>query len=61
MTTAHADLIGAREACEIAGISRSTLTYWMLTGRLTPVHRLPGATGALLFLRAEVEAARGAA
>ena len=52
------DLIGSREACEILGIGRSTLTYWMLTGRITPAQTIPGpSTKAVshLFDRSEVE------
>jgi hypothetical protein len=36
------ELISSREACEILGIARSTLTYWMLTGRIEPVQTIPG-------------------
>lgn len=61
MSTPAADLIGAREACQVAGIKRSTLTYWLLTGRLAPAMKLPGRTGSLLFSRADVEAAKAKA
>ena len=51
-----ADLIGSAEACRILGdISRSTLTRWVESGRITPAYRLPGENGAVLFTRAEVE------
>ena len=35
-------LIGSREACERLGISRSSLNYWMLTGRIQPAQTIPG-------------------
>lgn len=60
MPTPDAELIGAREACQVAGISRSTLTYWMLTDRLTPAQAIPGPSGRVasyLFRRADVEKA----
>jgi len=56
MTKTATDLIGSAEACTILHVDRSTLSRWVAAGRLAPVHRLPGATGALLFSRAEVEA-----
>lgn len=52
------DLISSREACEILGIARSTLTYWMLTDRIKPAQTIPGpSTKAVthLFSRREVE------
>lgn len=57
MRTTPRDLIGAREACQIIGISRSTLTYWMLTGRLEPAQTIDGPDRAVahLFDRAAVE------
>ena len=52
----NTDLIGSAEACRILGdISRSTLTRWVESGRITPDYRLPGENGAFLFIRAEVE------
>lgn len=64
MTPAPADLIGAREACELAGISRSTLTYWMLRGRLAPERTFYGPSGRAahyLFDPAAVLAAKASA
>ena len=58
MRTPPPVLIGAKEACELIGIKRSTLTYWMLKGRVTPVQTIGGGTSkvaAYLFDRAEVE------
>lgn len=49
------DLIGAREACRILDVNRSTLTRWVEAGRLTPKVRLPGDNGAHLFDRGDVE------
>lgn len=52
------ELISSREACQILGIGRSTLTYWMLTDRIAPVQTIPGPNTkavAFLFDRADVE------
>ena len=50
------DLIGSAEACELLGdIDRSTLSRWVALGKIKPVKRLPGATGAMLFKRRDVE------
>jgi predicted site-specific integrase-resolvase len=38
-------LIGSREACERLGISRSTLNYWMLKGRIIPAQTIAGDNG----------------
>jgi predicted site-specific integrase-resolvase len=57
------DLISSREACEILAIGRSTLTYWMLTGRIAPAQTIPGPnTKAVthLFDRADVERLKAA-
>lgn len=52
------ELIGAREASELLGIDRSTLTRWVSSGRIVPVTKMPGASGAYLFHRSDVEALR---
>lgn len=54
---ADADLTSA-EACEELGIDRSTLTRWVKSGRLVPTRKLPGRTGAFLFSRSAIEAAK---
>jgi predicted site-specific integrase-resolvase len=54
--TAIPDLVGSTEAIEILSIDRSTLSRWAAAGRITPVQRLSGENGAMLFLRADVEA-----
>jgi predicted site-specific integrase-resolvase len=62
MTTTAA-LIGSSEVCRILGISRSTLTYWMLTGRIVPAQSLEsgsGRTSQHLWARSDVEALAGA-
>ncbi len=51
----HRDLIGSAEACSILGIHGSTLGRWVKAGRIAPVHQNPGANGAMLFDRADVE------
>ena len=55
-------LIGSKEAAEILGVDASTISRWAdeklkpEARRLTIALRLPGATGAKLFRRSEVEA-----
>lgn len=51
------DYLTANEAAERAGRSRRTITRWISSGRLKPVAKLPGDTGALLFYGADVDAA----
>lgn len=53
------DLITLTEGAERLGIERTTLFRWMQLGRIKPVMKLPGKTGALLFDPADVEALRG--
>ena len=48
-------LVGSGEACEIIGVPRSTFMRWVAEGRITPVHVMPGVSGAKLFRRADVE------
>lgn len=50
-----ADLLSTKEAAEILKVERSTLTRWVQIGKIAPAHRLPGLTGAALFLRSDVE------
>ena len=50
------DLIGTTEAVRIFGKHPSTITRWVKSHKLTAVGKLPGANGALLFNRADVEA-----
>lgn len=55
MQTTDEPLIGATEACEVLGVSKDTLIRMIARGEITPVHKLPGPTGAYLLNRAEVE------
>ncbi|MDP9394382.1 MAG: helix-turn-helix domain-containing protein [Actinomycetota bacterium] len=57
-TPAPDDLIGSAVACDLLNIDRSTLSRWVSAGKLAPALRLPGATGAFLFKREDVEALR---
>ena len=50
------DLIGTTEAAQRCGVDRSTFFRWMQLGKITPVLKLPGATGAMLFDPADVDA-----
>ena len=52
--TAPPDLVGSAEVCEKAGIDRSTLSRHVAAGKITPIHRLGGRTGAMLFDRKDV-------
>lgn len=54
------DYLTANEAADRAGRSRRTITRWIESGRLKPAERLPGQTGALLFLPEDVDAAAAA-
>lgn len=49
------ELLATVEAAAIIGVERSTLSRWIDSGRIAVAHRLPGANGAHLFHRAEVE------
>jgi predicted site-specific integrase-resolvase len=52
------ELVGTVEAATLLGVDRSTLSRWSGSGRLTPIHKLPGSNGAALYKRADVEALR---
>lgn len=62
---AQIELITTAEACEIlGGLHPSTVNRWVQLGRLTPAQKLPGARGAHLYVRSDIErlaASRGAA
>ena len=50
------DLIGSADAAAILGVDRATLLRWASKPdpKIAPAMRLPGATGACLFRRADV-------
>jgi predicted site-specific integrase-resolvase len=50
------DLIGSGEVAEMLGIDRRQVTRLVRAGRLVPVSKLPGHTGAYVFPRAAIEA-----
>ena len=54
MAPMQADLIGTKEAADLLGCDRSTLTRKVTAGQLAPALRLGGATGAMLFHRSDV-------
>jgi len=56
MATMPGPLIGTTEAAEVCGVERSTFFRWVQLGQITPVTRLRGTTGALLFDRDTVVA-----
>lgn len=50
------DEVTTREALDILGFSDpSTVSRYVQIGKLTPSRKLPGKTGAYLFLRSDVE------
>lgn len=52
------DVVTTREAATLLHIDRSVLIKLVSDGRLTPVHRLPGKTGAYLFSLGDIEEMR---
>lgn len=42
--------ISSSDACGRLGISRSTLTYWTLTGRITPIQTIASPSGKTAML-----------
>jgi len=50
------DLVTTAEAAQILDSDVSTVNRWAVEGRLRVAYRMPGAKGARLYLRAEVEA-----
>lgn len=52
------NLITTVEAVAILGCDRSSISRWVSSGRLTPVRKLPGQTGAFLFDKSDIEALR---
>ena len=50
------DLITTAQAAQRREVTQQTIRNWVAAGRLTPVLRLPGKTGALLFNVADVDA-----
>lgn len=52
-------LMTSAEACAVLdNIDRSTLSRWVLTGRINAAQKLPGLRGAFLFDPEEVERVR---
>jgi len=47
-------LIGSVEAAAILGVDPATVVRWAHSGRLDPVTKAPGRTGAILFSRAQI-------
>lgn len=54
MAQTPSDFIPSVDVCRELSIDRSTLTRWVQSGRIVPVGKLPGRTGAYLFAPAEV-------
>lgn len=52
------DLLTSVEAVAILQCDRSSISRWVASGRLTPVRKLPGQTGAFLFDKSDIEALR---
>jgi hypothetical protein len=53
-STSTTDLIGSAEVCDWADIDRATLIRHIAAGKLAPVVKLPGKTGAYMFDRRAV-------
>jgi predicted site-specific integrase-resolvase len=49
------DIIGTAEACTILGCDKSTVSRMVTAGKLVPVVKNPGPTGAMMFHRADIE------
>ncbi len=56
--TSADDEIVAAEACRIINRDRATLLRWVAANRVKPTRKLPGATGAFLFRRGDIELLR---
>ena len=54
-TPTDTELIGSAEVCRLHNVHPSTVSRWVGTGDLTPVHKLPGKNGAFVFRRSDVE------
>ena len=52
------DLLATRQVADTLGIDTSTISRWVKEGRIVPVMRLPGKTGAMLFANKDVERLR---
>lgn len=50
--------LGTVEAAERIGVERSTLSRWVASGRIVPLHKLPGKNGVVLFSPEEVDRVR---
>lgn len=49
------DLVGTAEICRSLEVNPATVSRWVKTKKIHPVHRLPGKNGAFLFTRAELD------
>ncbi|MFA4084835.1 hypothetical protein ONA92_24350 [Mycobacteroides salmoniphilum] len=56
--TSADDEIVAAEACRILGRDRATLLRWVAADKVKATRKLPGATGAFLFRRGDIETLR---
>ena len=48
-------LLSSADACAALDIDRSTLTRWVQSGKVTPVKKLGGRTGAYVFTSTEID------
>lgn len=58
MRSSGGDLLTTTQAAALLGLERSVIARWAQFGKLQVAMRLPGETGAYLFLRSDVEAMR---
>lgn len=54
--TNEATFATTAEAAQALGVSVKTITRWVAAEKLSPVKRLPGKRGAMLFDSADIEA-----
>lgn len=52
------ELLGTAQVAEILDRSVPTINRWVHEGRLKPVSKLPGHSGAYVFRRSDIEALR---
>nr|WP_246462133.1 helix-turn-helix domain-containing protein [Nocardia transvalensis] len=54
------EVCSSAEACALADVNRSTLTRWVESGAIEPLHKAPGRNGAYVFRRSDVIAVAAA-
>jgi len=52
----RSEFVSTAEVVEATGKSVATVTRWVASGKLDPIHKGNGVRGAFLFRRADIEA-----